>query len=97
MTDATIETGDDQLFCRFAISGSADGTTACIMPLSSDTGLLPHQDRWKHRQFGPTSQACLFDLSPKILGPVEGFVQAGYVVHSVLGIDPENHATWKVS
>jgi hypothetical protein len=38
----------------------------------------------------------VFDLTPNVLGPSEGFSQAGFAVQAAMGFDQEHHVTWKV-
>lgn len=81
-------------FCRFAFCTAEGGKTAAITPVSSS--LLQRKDRWRPVKFTCPLDSLVFDLTPNVLGPAEGFSQAGYLIHSAIGFDPERHLTWKV-
>lgn len=84
------------MFCRFAIRGAASNVpvAACWTPLASR--LLQQRDRWRGRQFTDTSRPFVVDFTPGILGPAEGFSQAGFDIQAALGFDQERHLSWKV-
>ncbi|KAJ9495511.1 hypothetical protein H2202_009051 [Exophiala xenobiotica] len=85
---------DSMLFCRFAIRTSKDSGTACLTPLASH--LVKREGRWRHCRFTNASASPVFDLSPNILGPSEGFSQSGYSIHAAMGFDPSRDVTWKL-
>lgn len=83
------------MYCRFAIQGSTlNDPVACWTPLSSD--LLNRRDRWRGRQFNNVSRPAVVDFTPGILGPAEGFSQAGFDIQAAMGFDHERHLSWKV-
>lgn len=83
------------LYCRFAIYASQDSETSCLTPVGSN--LLPHRDRWKTPSYNYLCSPAVFDMSPHILGPSEGFSQGSCNIYAALDFNPSNGATWKVS
>ncbi|KAI9796210.1 MAG: hypothetical protein M1833_006461 [Piccolia ochrophora] len=82
------------LFCRFAIFSAVDPKAFCITPITSS--LLQHRDRWNLRNFSCSPSPLVFDLTPNVLGPSEGFSQAGCSIDAAFGFEQELHATWKI-
>ena len=80
-------------FCRFGIRSTENRNDVCITPISN--GLLRSHDRWRRRTFNGCNP-LVFDCTPQVLGPSEGFSQAGYGIQAALGFDQEYHMTWKV-
>ncbi|KAE9568738.1 hypothetical protein CGMCC3_g15167 [Colletotrichum fructicola] len=40
--------------------------------------------------------ASVFDFTPNVLGPLEGFAEAGFNSFAAIGFDPEHSISWKV-
>src|SRR6266498_2161219 len=94
MVDFLIDLDNCGLFCRFGICTATSGNAACITPIASS--ILIRQDRWRGRKFMNPPGPIVFDLTPNVLGPSEGFSQAGYAIHAGIGFCQEHHLTWKV-
>jgi hypothetical protein len=66
---------------------------SCIIPIAP----------WLHAahpirlDFSFSKKPLVFDLTANVLGPAEGFAQAGFSVHSGIGNEQESTVTWKVS
>ncbi|OQV05976.1 hypothetical protein CLAIMM_10624 [Cladophialophora immunda] len=87
--------GDGSMFCRFAIRGAtSNDQIACLTPVASH--LLQRRDRWPAPQFVNASRPSVVDFTPGILGPAEGFSQAGLEIQAALGFDQERHLSWKI-
>ncbi|KIX97808.1 uncharacterized protein Z520_06586 [Fonsecaea multimorphosa CBS 102226] len=87
--------GDDIMFCRFAVRGATiNEQVACWTPIASH--LLQRRDRWVAPQFINASRPSVVDFTPGILGPAEGFSQAGFDIQAALGFDQERHLSWKI-
>ncbi|KAK5573048.1 hypothetical protein LTR43_001707 [Exophiala xenobiotica] len=88
--------GEDgsMLFCRFAIRTSEEPGTACLTPLASH--LVKREGRWRHCRFTNASAPSVFDLSPNVLGPSEGFSQSDYSILAAMGFDQSRDVTWKL-
>ncbi|OAP54876.1 hypothetical protein AYL99_10576 [Fonsecaea erecta] len=72
---------DNTVFCRFAVRGAtSDEPVACWTPLASH--LLQRRDRWPAPQFINASRPSVVDFTPGILGPAEGFSQAGFDIQA---------------
>lgn len=82
----------NEFFCRFARSVHDDFLT--MLPISSH--LLAPRHRRKMRGFPDASPGWVTDLTPDVLGPMEGFSSAGFLPFAAFGFDEERHATWKV-
>jgi hypothetical protein len=89
-----IDLNNRGLFCRFAICNATCREAACITPIAPS--VLPRQDRWGGRTFINPHKLLVFDLTPNVLGPSEGFSQTGYTIHAAIGFDPKHNLTWKV-
>lgn len=85
-------TSNDLIFCRLAWMASAPGSIV-LSPMQPR--LLPPRDRPKQICFDST-EADVIDLTPELLGPLEGFCEAGFNALAGLGFNPERHMTWKV-
>ena len=84
----------EALFCRFGVCTTSDTATACITPIASK--LLEWRDRRRGPKFTGDS-GSVFDLTPHVLGPSEGFSQSGFTVEAALGFDQDQDITWQVS
>ncbi len=93
LTSNTLADPSGILFCRFARSVSQDGIV--VMPLAPH--LLDRRNRQKLDGFPETSVLSVVDLSPNILGPLEGFVNTGCTAFAGIGFDEEHDSTWRVS
>ncbi|KAF5525034.1 putative modification methylase [Colletotrichum aenigma] len=82
----------DEFFCRFARSVYDDFLT--MLPISPH--LLAPRHRRKMRGFPDASPGWVTDLTPDVLGPMEGFSSAGFLPFAAFGFDEKRHATWKV-
>ncbi|KAF7588863.1 hypothetical protein BBP40_005081 [Aspergillus hancockii] len=95
----TVEAPEDVsqsgLFCRFAVRSGKPGSAACIMPVASH--LLPHSKRWPTPRYSYISPPKVLDLSPSIVGVIEGFRQSGCEIHAGIGFDPASDLTWKAA
>lgn len=83
-------------FCRFARSVIDEAIT--VMPLAPE--LLPRRDRRRQDGFAGVSVASVADLTPNVLGPLEGFTDIadmGYRVLAGVGFKEDRHSTWRVS
>lgn len=90
-----LDNSRGRAFCRFARSVTDRGMA--FVPLAP--GLLPPQERRNRRKldhFVKGSVPYVVDFTPGVLGPAEGFVEAGYRVLSGLGFDGQSHYTWRV-
>lgn len=67
---------------------------ACITPVASD--LLPTKLRWRKPKFANSFEPLVLELTPGVLGPSEGFAQAGFPISTALRFDESRHITWKV-
>jgi len=100
--DNLTDLNDSELFCRFATcignapdtSNVLDINSCSFSPLASH--LLSRQDRWAKCGFDFPPKPLVFDLTPNVIGPSEGFVQGGCSIHAGLGFDPDRHISWKV-
>ncbi|KIX03818.1 uncharacterized protein Z518_07371 [Rhinocladiella mackenziei CBS 650.93] len=90
--DSSDDLDDCGPFCRFGICAATGSDVACITPVAST--LLQSRDRWRRPKF-PDSRPVIFDCAPQVLGPSEGFTQAGFTIQAALGFDQERHMTWK--
>ncbi|KAK1770181.1 hypothetical protein QBC33DRAFT_313551 [Phialemonium atrogriseum] len=82
-------------FCRFAHSVIDEAIT--VMPLASE--LLPRRDRIRQDSFAEVSVLSVVDLTPNVLGPLEGFTDIadmGYRVLAGVGFKEDRHSTWRV-
>jgi hypothetical protein len=93
-SDFSVGLDDRGLFCRFAINTGVGDLDFCITPVASS--LLSREHRTPPRRFTYPLKPQLFDLTPDVLGPSEGFIQAGCVSPVGFGFEPEHHATWRV-
>lgn len=84
--------GDMNPFCRFA--RTVDDERIVFMPVAS--GLLPHQDPQKPAYLTVPFPPYVFDLTPGILGPLEGFSETGCKTFAGIGFDEARHITWRV-
>ncbi|KAK2737841.1 hypothetical protein CKAH01_18816 [Colletotrichum kahawae] len=82
----------EEFFCRFARSVHDD--SLAMLPISSH--LLAPRHRRKLRGFPDASTGWVTDLTPGVLGPMEGFRSAGYRPFAASGFDEERDATWKI-
>ena len=57
---------------------------------------VPNGIQATHGGFRYPSAPVVFDLSPGILGPSEGFSKAFFEIFSSIGFDESRHTTWKV-
>ena len=64
------------------------------MPLAPE--LLPRRDRRKRDGFTEFSMASVLDLTPNVLGPLEGFTDLGCRVIAGMGFREDRHNTWRV-
>ncbi|KAF4835438.1 putative modification methylase [Colletotrichum siamense] len=81
----------DKFFCRFSRSVRGDFLT--LAPISPH--LLARQDRRKKAGFPDASPGWVVDLTPEVLGPMEGFCSAGYQPFAAFGFDEDRDVTWK--
>ncbi|KAL3292404.1 C-5 cytosine methyltransferase [Colletotrichum asianum] len=82
----------EEFFCRFARSVHDD--SLAILPISPH--LLAPRHRRKLRGFPDASTGWVTDLTPEVLGPMEGFCSAGYRPFAAFGFDEKRDATWKI-
>jgi len=90
----TSEIPADALFCRFAIHAAGPDQVVCLTPLISK--ILDRSDQWKSKTFMSSLCPLVFDLTPAVLGPSEGFSKVGFNIMAAIGFDPARHLTWKV-
>ncbi|OAG35296.1 hypothetical protein AYO21_10498 [Fonsecaea monophora] len=67
-----------------------------VLQLPPASHLLQRRDRWPAPQFDTTSRPSVVDFTPGVLGPAEGFSQAGFDIRAALGFDQERHLSWKI-
>jgi hypothetical protein len=82
------------MFCRFGVRTGGAEKVACLTPIASHL-LQPHH-RWRGCKFSNTCSPLVLDFTPAVLGPSEGFSQAGFDVQAAIGFDQDRHLTWKV-
>ncbi|CAI0650363.1 unnamed protein product [Colletotrichum noveboracense] len=82
----------DKIFCRFARSVHDDSID--LIPISQH--LLPPQDRRSNPGFTGTASEEAIDLTPGVLGLMEGFCSAGYQPFAAFGFNESSDATWKI-
>ncbi|KAF4880964.1 putative modification methylase [Colletotrichum fructicola] len=80
------------MFCRFARSVHDDSID--LIPISQH--LLPPQDRRSNPGFTGTASEGAIDLTPGVLGLMEGFCSAGYQPFAAFGFNESSDATWKI-
>ncbi|KAJ9156285.1 C-5 cytosine methyltransferase [Pleurostoma richardsiae] len=83
---------DDTPFCRFARTASTDAIT--LVPLAPH--LLKRQDRWRPKGLSDPTMPFVIDLTPNVLGPLEGFTESGCGALLGIGFDPERDMSWRV-
>lgn len=69
--------------------------TFCITPLAPRI-LRRSDDGQPQSTYNGALPPLVYDFSPKILGPSEGFQQAGCVIDCAFNFDEEHNFTWKV-
>ncbi|CAI0650367.1 unnamed protein product, partial [Colletotrichum noveboracense] len=93
--DGSSTTGDDgkkELSCRFARSVSDE--TVTVTPIIPKH--LAREERPERKGFSSSSPVSVFDFTPNVLGPLEGFAEAGFNLFAAIGFDPEHSISWKV-
>ena len=85
---------DGSIFCRFACA-TTEPDSVLLSPLASH--LLPRRDRQKQASFAACSEMNVLDLTPEVLGPLEGLCEAGFKASAGIDFDPERHMSWRVS
>ncbi|KAJ0270032.1 hypothetical protein CBS470a_013618, partial [Colletotrichum nupharicola] len=92
--DGSSTTGDDgkkELSCRFARSVSDE--TVTVTPIIPKH--LAREERPERKGFSSSSPVSVFDFTPNVLGPLEGFAEAGFNLFAAIGFDPEHSISWK--
>ncbi|EQB43769.1 hypothetical protein CGLO_17539 [Colletotrichum gloeosporioides Cg-14] len=88
----TDEGAKEELSCRFARSASDE--TVTITPIIPKH--LTPEERLKPKGFSGSSAFRVFDFTPNVLGPLEGFAEAGFNSFAAVGFDPEHNINWKM-
>ncbi|KAK0704306.1 hypothetical protein B0H67DRAFT_591072 [Lasiosphaeris hirsuta] len=91
----TLNVPKNKAFCCFA--RSVTGQSMAFVPLAPS--MLPQQEPWnrpKLRRFAKDSVPYVVDFTPGVLGPAEGFAEAGYRLLCGVGFDGQSHFTWRV-
>lgn len=65
-----------------------------ITPLASR--LLHRPEERQSSAYNEAAPPIVYDMTPNILGPAEGFQQAGCVIDNAFSFDEEHNVTWKV-
>ncbi|KAI8187920.1 hypothetical protein K4K51_007821 [Colletotrichum sp. SAR 10_75] len=82
----------EELSCRFARSASNE--TVTITPIIPKH--LSPEERPKPKGFSSHAAVGVFDFTPNVLGPLEGFAEAGFNSFAGVGFDPEHSINWKM-
>ncbi|KAF4809060.1 hypothetical protein CGCSCA5_v011769 [Colletotrichum siamense] len=88
----TDEGAKEELSCRFARSASDE--TVTITPIIPKH--LSPEERPKPKGFSSHAAVGVFDFTPNVLGPLEGFAEAGFNSFAGVGFDPEHSINWKM-
>ncbi|KAF4835433.1 hypothetical protein CGCSCA4_v012662 [Colletotrichum siamense] len=85
-SSTTEEDAKKELSCRFARSVSDE--TVTITPIIPKH--LAREERPERKGFSSSSPVSVFDFTPNVLGPLEGFADAGFNSFAAVGFDPEH-------
>lgn len=84
-------------FCRFARRTVHDPVDRSFVLTPLSPHLIPRSERRKEELVGSGLTPTITDLTPGVLGPLEGFTDLGYKPFSAFGFNQERHLTWRVN
>jgi hypothetical protein len=87
---------ESRAFCRFARKSVNDATDISLVFTPLHQRLIRRLERRGQNLVSGSLTPTITDLTPDVLGPLEGFIDLGYKVFSAFGFNEERHLTWRV-